>query len=185
MSTLKPIFTFNIGQTIVPGTVAIGKFDRTHCSLTAAIANSKVFVHTAGGGGNTSNAVSNSSRQIIESTTSSGLSLLNINQSVRAVAVGALNDDGDDVLLIGTGTHILAYDVHKNSDVFYREVADGVNCIEIGRLNNYRLAICGGNCAVQGFDANGHDPFWTVTGDNVTAICLTDFDGDGKNEVCV
>lgn len=64
-------------------------------------------------------------------------------------------------------------------------MSDGVNCIVIGELDGVAdpIAICGGNCAIQGFDWAGNDPFWTVTGDNVTALCLCDFDGDGKNEV--
>ena len=65
------------------------------------------------------------------------------------------------------------------------QVADGVNVMAMGSFASIRtpLAICGGNCAIQAFDAHGRDVFWTVTGDNVTAMCLTDYDGDGRNEV--
>jgi hypothetical protein len=43
-------------------------------------------------------------------------------------------------------------------------VPDGVNTLVIGKLGSHRqpLAICGGNCALQGFDEHGRDPFWTV-----------------------
>ena len=37
----------------------------------------------------------------------------------------------------------------------------------------------------QGFDYEGNDPFWTVTGDNVTSLCLMDYNDDGKNELIV
>ena len=37
----------------------------------------------------------------------------------------------------------------------------------------------------QGFDYEGNDPFWTVTGDNVTSLCLMDYNADGKNELIV
>jgi Bardet-Biedl syndrome 2 protein len=45
------------------------------------------------------------------------------------------------------------------------------------------LAVIGGNCSIQGFDYQGNDPFWTVTGDNVCSLALVDFDADGENEV--
>ena len=45
------------------------------------------------------------------------------------------------------------------------------------------LAVVGGNCSLQGFDHDGNDPFWTVTGDNVTALMMMDYNQDGKNEV--
>lgn len=45
------------------------------------------------------------------------------------------------------------------------------------------MALIGGNCSIHGFDSEGNDPFWTVTGDNVTSLTLTDFDGDEENEV--
>jgi hypothetical protein len=37
----------------------------------------------------------------------------------------------------------------------------------------------------QGFDAEGRDVFWTVTGDTVSAMALADIDGDGRNELLV
>lgn len=52
------------------------------------------------------------------------VSLLNINQQVTAVCAGALNPSRPDrdVLVIGTPTNVLAYDVEDNSDLFYKEV---------------------------------------------------------------
>ena len=62
-----------------------------------------------------------------------------------------------------------------------------MNVVEIGKLGSMPtedpVAIAGGNCSLQGFDYEGNDVFWTVTGDNVGAIALCDFDGDGVNEV--
>ena len=37
----------------------------------------------------------------------------------------------------------------------------------------------------QGFDHEGNDPFWTVTGDNVTSLTMMDYNSDGKNELIV
>lgn len=77
----------------------------------------------------------------------------------------------------------------KEWSFLLRQVVDGVNCIVTGSLSGVQLAsgdsiaLAGGNCSLQGFDADGTDVFWTVTGDNVGAIALLDYDGDGDNEV--
>lgn len=56
-------------------------------------------------------------------TLNTDLSLLNINQQVSAVCAGQLGEMERDVLVIGTPTNILAYDVQKNSDLFYKDVS--------------------------------------------------------------
>lgn len=51
------------------------------------------------------------------------------------------------------------------SEAFYvLQVTDGANAIVLGKLGNIQspLAIVGGNCALQGFDCEGNDQFWTV-----------------------
>jgi Bardet-Biedl syndrome 2 protein len=40
-------------------------------------------------------------------------------------------------------------------------------------------------CLSQGFDARGTECFWTVTGDDVTALALCDVDEDGRPELVV
>uniref|UniRef100_A0A8C8M294 BBSome complex member BBS2 n=1 Tax=Oncorhynchus tshawytscha TaxID=74940 RepID=A0A8C8M294_ONCTS len=126
--------------------------------------------------------------RLSQSAQDSDISLLNINQAVSCLTAGTLgpNTTGD-TLLVGTQTNLLAYDVHDNADIFYREVTDGANAIVLGKLGNIEspLAIIGGNCALQGFDYEGNDQFWTVTGDNVRSLVLCDFTGDGKNELLV
>ena len=47
------------------------------------------------------------------------------------------------------------------------------------------LALVGGNCSIQGFDHDGGESFWTVTGDNVSAMAFCDVDGDGELELLV
>jgi len=44
-------------------------------------------------------------------------------------------------------------------------MSDGANAVVIGRLGNIQspLAIVGGNCSIQGFDAVGDDAYWTVS----------------------
>jgi Bardet-Biedl syndrome 2 protein len=91
-----------------------------------------------------------------------------------------------DSLFVGTQSTVLAYDVQRNADVFFREVPDGVNALTAGRLGNMQpYVFAGGNCSVLGFDKAGAEAFWTVTGDNVTALALCDVNSDGLNELIV
>lgn len=52
----------------------------------------------------------------------------------------------------------------------HKKIPDGVNTIVTGTLggleggNDNPIAIVGGNCTLQGFDSDGNDCFWTVTG---------------------
>lgn len=60
----------------------------------------------------------------MQASEASELSLLNINQSVTSLCTGALNPQHPDrdVLVVGTQTNVLAYDVNDNADLFYKEV---------------------------------------------------------------
>ncbi|XP_057348697.1 Bardet-Biedl syndrome 2 protein isoform X2 [Manis pentadactyla] len=178
---LLPVFTLKLRHKIIPRMVAIGRYDGTHPCLAAATQAGKVFIHNP----HTRNQHFSASR-VVQSALESDVSLLNINQAVSCLTAGVLNPElGYDALLVGTQTNLLAYDVYNNSDLFYREVADGANAIVLGTLGDISspLAIIGGNCALQGFDHEGNDLFWTVTGDNVHSLALSDFDGDGKKEI--
>ncbi|XP_060041501.1 Bardet-Biedl syndrome 2 protein [Erinaceus europaeus] len=180
---LLPVFTLKLRHKIIPRMVAVGRYDGTHPCLTAATQAGKVFIHNP----HLRSHYSSASR-VSQSPLESDVSLLNINQAVSCLTAGVLNPDiGCDSLLVGTQTNLLAYDVHNNSDLFYREAIDGANAVVLGTLGDISspLAIIGGNCALQGFDHEGNDLFWTVTGDNVRSLALCDFDGDGKKELLV
>ena len=73
----------------------------------------------------------------------------------------------------------------KSFTLLIFQIPDGVNVVVVGEIGSSEkpLAIAGGNCALQGFDYQGNDCYWTVTGDNVTAMSLADINNDGLNEV--
>ena len=47
------------------------------------------------------------------------------------------------------------------------------------------MVVAGGNCSLTGFDYQGDERFWTVTGDNARALAFLDFDDDGEEELLV
>ncbi|MPC23799.1 Bardet-Biedl syndrome 2 [Portunus trituberculatus] len=157
---LVPVFTLDLKQKILPGRVCIGKYDSAHACLTASTTADKVFIH------NPHQRLGTSGGRMSLSQSSADISLLNINQTVSAITAGVLTQARHGDTLV---------------------VSDGANAIAIGRLGHHMspLALIGGNCSIHGFDSEGNDPFWTVTGDNVTSLTLTDFDGDEENELLV
>lgn len=58
----------------------------------------------------------------------SEISLLNINQQVVSLATGRLDDASErETLVVGTATNLMAYDVDKNTDLFYKDVSASVS----------------------------------------------------------
>ena len=78
-------------------------------------------------------------------------------------------------------------DIQNNKTLFNKDVLDGVYCITTGTFANFNnpLCIAGGNCSIQGFDINGDEQFWTVTGGNTQCLSLSDVDEDNINELIV
>ncbi|XP_041369340.1 Bardet-Biedl syndrome 2 protein homolog [Gigantopelta aegis] len=177
---LVPIFTLKLNHKVNARMVTIGKYDGTNPSLSCATTAGKVIIH------NPHNRGQNTGRMSLSAE--GDISLLNINQQVTSVCAGVLDGNAaKDVLVVGTQTNVLAYDVENNSDLFYKDTPDGSNAIIVGKLGSIEtpLAIIGGNCSIQGFDKGGNDSFWTVTGDNVCSLAMLDFNADGQNELIV
>ena len=163
---MPPVLTLRVASTD----------DGKHPCLTCATSAGKVFIHSP------------HERDTATTGTDSNIRFLNINKDITALSCGRLRPSIErEVLLVGTQTNLLAYDVEENADMFYKEVADGVSALIFGHVVGVEapLAIVGGNCSIQGFDHEGSDEFWTVTGATVTALTFCDADGDGQNELLV
>lgn len=95
-----------------------------------------------------------------------------------SILLGSLSteESARDILFVGTQSNLLAYDVDRNADVFFVDVQDGVNSLTIGKVGsvNKKMIVAGGNCSILGFDAEGTESFWTVTGDNIGAMAFID-----------
>jgi Bardet-Biedl syndrome 2 protein len=153
---LAASFTFDTNQAILHGLVTVAKFDGKTPSLACATDGGKVFVHSPHSAATEPN-------------------MLNINKTITCLSGGRLNPEiEEDVLLIGGANSLRVYNVEANADLFYTEVSDGVNCgmIESFPVNGILtpLAIVGGNCSLLGYDKGGDNAFWTVAGDNITAL---------------
>lgn len=85
-------------------------------------------------------------------------------------------DADKETLIIGSPTHVLAYMVDDNADLFYNELPGGVTRILVGRFGGRAagraLAIVGGADSVRGFDRNGVEQFWLLIDGTVSAMAL-------------
>lgn len=175
-----PAFQFSLGHQVLQGLVSVGKFDGQHPCLTAGTTAGKVLIHCP------------HQRSLAENTGSQNneVMFLNINRKITSVVAGLLNPNlGHDVLMVGTPTSLMVYDVEENADLFFKEVHDGVHVIAFGNsamtANSSPAPVCvvGGNCSIQAFDYEGTELFWTVTGDNVSALAFCDVNDDGVAEL--
>lgn len=66
---------------------------------------------------------------------------------------------------------------------------DGVLSIAVGPVDvagiMNTVALVGGNCSILGFDKTGEDIFWTVSGDNVSALAFGNVENRDKLDILV
>ncbi|XP_054004595.1 Bardet-Biedl syndrome 2 protein homolog [Hylaeus anthracinus] len=176
-------FSLNIQKHVESGLVTCGKFDGSHACLAAATFGGNILVHSPH---RQPQIKGHDHEQSDRKLSWSGeLAELQIGTEITALCTGRLNEDERDVLLIGTPTHVLAYHIEDNSDIFYKEMSDGARCITIGKLGWFpnQVAIVGGNCSVTILDSQGIEIFWTVVEGTVSSLAVFDFDGDNENEL--
>ena len=98
------------------------------------------------------------------------ITFVNINKNIIGMASGRLDPSRlNDVLILSAQNTLIAYgplwkslnilifvlflqDVINNSDLFYKDVQDGISSIHFGVCNNKPLVYIGGNCAIQVFN---------------------------------
>ena len=176
---LVTAYNFTLNHSLPQGLVTIGRFDGKTPSLASSTTGGKILVHTP----HTKDAVDPS-----VGMKGRDVQYLNVNKDVICLTSGRLNPHIDrDILLIGSKTNLLAYDINENSDVFDKEVQDGINCMIFAQdLNpDFPMVVTGGNLSLTGFDISSEEQFWTVTGDVANAMIVLDFDLDQQKELIV
>ena len=118
-------FTFSLNCQILPGVVTVGKFDGVHPSLACGTTSGKVVIHSP----------HDSQGEATSGDKNGNIRFLNINNKITCLGSGPLHPDTAprEMLLVGTATNLLVYDTEKNSDVFYKEIPDGVECMTLDR----------------------------------------------------
>lgn len=176
---MLPAFQLHLRQRILDRVAQVGKFDGKHPSLVCGTSAGKVFLH--------------SPHEANHENSDDSVRFLKINRKISALATGKFQEsDAGDTLVVGTQASLLAYNVEKNSDIFYKDVPDGVNTVLFAPVPAMKagavpsqMVVVGGNCSIQGFNEEGNEIMWTVTGDNVRALTLTDVTGHGRDELVV
>lgn len=121
---LIPAFKIFLRTPIQRKMVAAGKFDGTHPAIACGTISGQVLIHSP----HTKDTTTPGQE------TSNELRKLSVNRKMTAMCVGDKTDDNREMLLIGTQTNLLAYDAEQNSDVFFKDVPDGINVMIFGQL---------------------------------------------------
>lgn len=116
---MNSIFNFKLNHAVQPGLVCVGKFDGKHHSLAFATSTGNVLIHNPHRAELFAASSDSSSR-------ASDVQTLAVNRKVTALSSGCFSASASsasadrDLLLVGTETNLMAYDVDRNSDLFYK-----------------------------------------------------------------
>ncbi|GAB0088836.1 Bardet-Biedl syndrome 2 protein homolog [Sergentomyia squamirostris] len=180
--TVKPVFSFNLSHKTVEKKVCIGKYDGTHSCLTAVTNSDKVVIHSP----HRRSGIANS--RVSWSNVHHDIASLTLSQQITAIECGKLNpSDEKEVLIIGSPTHILAYNIEENMDLFYKEIPEGIQTLCIGFIGMVQVpvVVTAGQGGLRAFDSTGTEHLWLITGCNCLTLVLFDVDKDGHNEILI
>ncbi|SCU69178.1 intergrin alpha chain protein, putative [Trypanosoma equiperdum] len=172
--SMRTAFQLSLNASLNEGLAAIGRFDGKTPSLVCATNTRQVIVHT--------HDTSNPLAAHREDASVAPLRTFNFGKALTALATGPIGgryeNEGVDALFLGEANSLLAYDVERNCEYYYKQVEDGVSAVVGGvvgptaKSGPAPLAIVGGDCAISGFNSSGEEVFSTITGDRVTALML-------------
>lgn len=194
----KPTFSFSLDMKLSEKGVVVGKYDAVNASLTAITQSNKVsvieafesqlleiqffqiIIHSPYTRYNMFNS------QKAWSEIKKDIGMLSVNYTITAIATGKLSSNSEkEYLAIGTENNILVYQVDDNMEVFFKDVAESVRCMTIGKISSSHqpLLLSGSNTTVKGYDVKGDEILWIVTSGVVNSITLFDFDRDNDEEI--
>lgn len=148
-----PVAQYETHDNVLPKLLAIGKFTK----------NGQCYA----------NATTTRRISVFDSTLSpeQAKSFVNAGQKITCITTVKIKDQY--CLVIGTDNSIQVFNVDQNSQVFSNLLNDGVYSATVDTSMIY----VGGNTEIYGYDFNGEEVFWTVTGDIVSAMCVIDIGG--------
>ncbi|KIH67170.1 hypothetical protein ANCDUO_02496 [Ancylostoma duodenale] len=158
---LASLFSFSLNQRILPRCATSARIEPdSRETLVAVSASNKVILRSM----DILKTLISSTFMRVNRTIPGNESPLHIPDKIKCITTVPFGM-GYDYIVVGTESQVLVYDFHQNSTVFRRDVPDGVHCFAVGKIGELdRMILCGGNCAIWGFDESGKDVYWTVTG---------------------
>jgi Bardet-Biedl syndrome 2 protein len=156
---MNSAFSFKLSHAVQAGLVCVGQFDGRHPSLAFATSTGNVLIHNPHRtdlAANSANASSSSS-----ASRANDVQQLAVNRKVTSLASGCFAGAASasssssssasssrsssagqqkDTLLVGTETNLMAYDVDRNSDLFFKVRfvlrSSRVFCLPLPRSNS-------------------------------------------------
>ncbi|THD22172.1 Bardet-Biedl syndrome 2 protein [Fasciola hepatica] len=171
------LFNKQLPFRIVPGLITAGCYDGQHALLSFVSPNGKLIVEK--------------DSHLTDTLTSNNKDRYRFYSAPPAccsLVTGRLLTPADrDIIILGAPTEMIAYDAYDNVDLYYKEMPDGVNTMLISdKLNtkNQAIVLIGGRCSLIALDENGTEVFWTVMGESVMSLAVTEPDNalDGTEE---
>ena len=175
---LEQIYTFDIKQPISERQAIACAFEEQKPSICASTLGGKIFSY-------------NLYDDPLDIKGENKLKWLNFNKKINFITTGTIIPKCNrDIIIVASETTLTAYDAYTNTDLFHKEIPDGITAIKCGFIgaNKTRpdiLVFVGSHCSIQAFNHTGDDVYWNITGDNVQSICFCDLDDDDNTELIV
>ncbi|CBY18271.1 unnamed protein product [Oikopleura dioica] len=179
MSGLVSHLSTSIGQDVVPGCVAIAKFnpEEPKDQIAVACRGGKVCVY-------------NLSELAARTTTYyKPVTVIDVKDEVISIAAAPWKTATQkyQLLLIASSSTIQLYDIYENHSLFHRILPDEIRTISIGCVaeKTESWILTGGESSITGFDKTGSEVYWNVSSDAVNAICFVDLIGKNYDQIVV